>query len=76
MEKKIDILRSLMNEQKWNEALKLAARFPRLGVERDVIKRAAECITHAAFYAQIGVDTDKAIKDGIDALKHRYSSAS
>ena len=71
--KKIDILRDLMKDEKWKEALSLAAKFPRLGCDKAVIVRAHECIVNPSFYRQLGVDTEQAIQAGIAALNARYS---
>ena len=35
--KKIDTLRQLMQQNEWQKALSLAAKFPRLGAEKAVI---------------------------------------
>lgn len=72
--KKIDLLTALMSENKWNEALSLASKFPRLGEHKAAIVRAHECIVNPRFYTQIGVNIDEAISAGIDALKIRYAS--
>lgn len=70
--KKIEILRGLMNQEKWKEALSLAAKFPRLGDDKAAIVRAHECLVNPAFYRQLGIDTDQAVQVGIAVLKSRY----
>jgi len=71
--KKIDTLRALMQQNEWQKALSLAAKFPRLGCDKAVIVRAHECTVNPSFYRQLGVDTERAIQAGIAALKARYS---
>lgn len=71
--KKIDILRDLMKSEKWREAMSLAAKFPSLGAEKEVITRAHGCYTNPHFYKSIRIDTDAAIQAGIDALKIKYT---
>lgn len=59
----------------WNEALRIAARFPRLGEHKVAILRAHEVANgHGArTYAQLGHDPDVLIADGIEALTDRYN---
>lgn len=71
--KKIDTLRQLMQQNEWQKALSLAAKFPRLGCDKAVIVRAHECIVNPSFYRQLGVNIDQSIQTGIAALKARYS---
>lgn len=71
--KKIDQLRDLMAAEKWPQALSLAAKFPRLGAEKNVIVRAHECLVNPSFYRQIGINTDQAVCDGINAIKQKYN---
>lgn len=75
MEKKIDRLRALMASDKRHEAIKFAAKFPRLDDARDAILRAKDAIGNPAFYRQIGRDPESLIATGWDALCKKYSLA-
>lgn len=74
MEKKIDILQARMEAGEWGKALKIAAAFPRLGRDKDAIRKAWAAMSNPDFYKQIGVDVDAAIACGIEALKGRYNN--
>ena len=72
MTPKIEILKSLMSDNEWDKALKLAASWPHLGAHKKPIEQAWAAHTNPGFYRQIGKDP-KALRDaGIDALKQRY----
>jgi hypothetical protein len=64
-----------MLESDWDTALKVAARFQRLGEHREAIKRAADAARNPSFYRQIGQDVEKLRADGILALKERYAKS-
>lgn len=70
--KKIDRIRALIQQQDWNAALRIAARFPRLGNERKAITRAASALLSPAFYDSIGVDVDDVLRQGKEALVKKY----
>lgn len=53
-------------------ALAIAARFPRLGAERDAILRGWAAHTHPDFYAQMGEDPAAMIEAAYAALAERY----
>lgn len=73
MEKKIDTLRRMMESGEWNDAIKFAAKFPRLGNERDDILLARDCINNPRFYVQLGKDIDVCIEAGKAALIKKYN---
>lgn len=73
MEKKIDILRKMAEEGKWIDAIKFAAKFPRLGKDKVAITRAKDCIVNPRFYISLGYDPEKEIQLGIAALRARYN---
>lgn len=75
MVKKIDQLREMMAREDWRGALRLAARFPRLGSHDEPIRLGWSALTNAGFYRQIGKDPDVLVQAGIRALRERYSSA-
>jgi hypothetical protein len=74
MEKKIDVLRDLIANDKRHDAIKFAAKFPRLDHARDAILRAKDAIGNPSFYRQIGRDPESLIAIGWDAVCKKYSS--
>ena len=67
----IQEVRKFIAAENYKAALRGAKDF-RIGVSKDqrsVMARAYESIVHPDFYQQIGIDTDKAIEDGICVLK-------
>lgn len=70
--KKIDQLRGFMAAGDWTSALRLAARFPRLGDEKVVITRAWDSLQNPSFYLQIGKDPDALFAAGVAALRAKY----
>lgn len=57
----------------WTDALRIAARFPRLGEHKEVITRAWAALTNRAVYEQMGHDVDSLVSAGVAALKTRYA---
>jgi len=72
---KLARIRQAMQEGDWDVALKLAAKFHRLGEHGEAITRAANAITNPTTYEQLGFDLAKLRADGIAALKDRYSKS-
>lgn len=72
---KLAKIRHAMRDENWDEALRLAARFQRLGEQAEAIKRAANAITNPAFYEGLGYNLAKVKDDGIAALKERYNQS-
>jgi hypothetical protein len=72
MKKKIDVLRAHMQRGEWKEAIRIAARFPRLGDARNVILDAHMAYTSPGFLAQVGRDPDAAKEAGRTALLTAY----
>ena len=69
---KIAQLRAMAAAGDWPAALRLAAKFPRLGEHGPAIKRAHEAIAHPAFWRHIGKDPEALVLAGIEALRERY----
>lgn len=69
---KIAILRASMAAGDWTSALRLAASFPRLGVQKEAITRGWNAIQHPAFYLEIGQDPNRLVEEAIGALQERY----
>ena len=72
METKLSKLRTAMAANDWHAALRIAARFQRLGEHTEPITRAWAAMTNRAFYEQLGHDPDSLVSAGIAALKSRY----
>jgi len=53
-------------------ALRIAARFPRLGVEADAIRRGWDAYQNPRFYRSIGRDPEALVADAIAAVGRRY----
>ncbi len=71
---KLSILLGHMASQRWDEALKLAAKFQHLGEHRREITRGADALKHPEFYRQLRKDPAALIAEGIAALKERYGN--
>ena len=72
MPSKIAQLRTCAQASNWHGALRIAARFPRLGEHKEPITRAWSALQHPDFHRQIGQDPDALVTEGIEALKTRY----
>jgi len=72
MEKKIDTLKALMASGEWEKAIKFAARFPRLGAERDAILSASSALLSPGLYRGMGRDVGAMVDAGRAALMSRY----
>jgi len=70
---KLSQVKSAMNAEDWTEALRIAARFPRLGEQKVAITRAWTAISNRPLYEQMGHDVDELFSVGVAALKSRYS---
>lgn len=69
---KISILRDRAAAGDWVGAMRLAARFPSLGAEKEAITRAWDARQSPALYRQLGRDPDALWEEGIRALRRRY----
>lgn len=54
-------------------ALRIAAKFPNLGNDKEAIELAWGCHTNPAFYAACKIDTAAAIATGLAAICQRYN---
>jgi hypothetical protein len=67
---KVQEVRDLIAQENYKAALRGAKDF-RIGVtkeQRSEMRRAYESIIHPEFYHQIGIDTERAIEQGIAVL--------
>ena len=69
---KLAHLRDAMRAGNWEQALRMAARFPRLGEHKEAIVRAHEAYSNPRFYSQLGYDMEKLKAEGRRALVERY----
>jgi hypothetical protein len=72
MKTKISIVREHMAAGRWRDAIKIAARFPRLDRHRDPILDAWTAYTHPDFMRQIDRDPNALIAAGQAALIDRF----
>lgn len=73
--RKLDGVLAAMRADNWHEAIRLAAKFPRLGPQGPAIMRAHEAIQRPDFQRQLGRDPEALIAAGIAALRERYRRA-
>lgn len=72
METKLSIVKRHMRAGEWQEAIRLAARFPRLDRHRNAILDAHGAYTNPRFLIQIGRDIDALKAAGQAALLDRF----
>lgn len=72
---KLSIVREHMAAGRWQEAIRLAAKFPDLGTQKEAITRAHGCYSNPRFFTQLGIDCDAAKEAGKQALIARYHAA-
>lgn len=70
---KASAVRALMAAGCWQEAIRLAARFPRLDVHRAAILDAHAAYTNPRFMVQIGKDIEALKNQGKAALIDRFT---
>jgi len=73
MDTKLSAVTAAMESNNWQRAIALAAKFPRLGAERNAILDAHGAYTNPRFIAQMGKDVEALKLVGIAALRARYS---
>lgn len=69
---KLRQLQEFMLADDWEGAMRLAAKFPRLGDEAAPITRAHQARLRPEFYRQLGQDPAALWAEGVAALKRRY----
>ena len=72
---KLASIREAMAADDWEEALRIAARFQRLGEHGAAIRTARDALNNRRFYEQLGKDVDQLVEAGIVALKARYDKS-
>lgn len=76
MERKSDMVRRLVANGNYKEALRIAKEF-RLGIDRkdsEDMKMGYECLVHPRFYRDLGMDTDKISQQGIATVIRLYGT--
>jgi hypothetical protein len=69
---KLSIVREHMTAGRWQEAIRLAARFQQLGDQRGAILDAHAAYTNPRFMSQLGKDIDALKAAGHSALRRRF----
>lgn len=72
--RKSDLVRQLVAQNKFKEALRIAKGF-RLGISKEdseTMSRGYECIVHPMFYQQLGYDTEETVRLGVQVLQKLY----
>lgn len=72
VETKLSQLRAMWAAGDRAGALKMAAKWPRLGDKADVIRKGHSAATRPEFYRELGVDVDAAVEAAYAALAERY----
>ena len=62
-----------MQDGQWEIALRIAAKFPRLGPHKIAIERAHQAYSNPAFFRQIKLDPEALKAEGRRALLARYA---
>jgi len=75
MKTKLDAVLAAMRAGDWQEAITKAAKFPRLGEERNAVLDAMGAIQNPNFCRQLGKDPEALIAAGREALKRRYQAS-
>lgn len=73
MTTKISALRDAWARGDRLAALRIAARFPRLGDDKAAITRGHDALVHPDFHRQLGRDPDALVSDALESLRRRYS---
>lgn len=72
---KLSVIRELMAAEQWEKAVRMAAKFPRLGDQRNAILDAALAYTNPSFCSQIRKDPEALKVAGRAALIERFAAA-
>ena len=73
METKLSKVVAAYSAGDYREAIRLAAKFPQLGAQKEAITRAWAAIQSPDFYESMGQDPATLVAAGVDALRARYS---
>lgn len=70
---KASLVREHMAADRWAEAVRVAASFPRLDKHRNAILDARTAYTNPRWLTQLGIDPEAAKAAGQAALRERFS---
>lgn len=73
MENKLSKLKRAMASQDWEQALRIASKFPRLGEHKEAITRGWAVMKNPSMYEQMGQNVKELEAKAIAALRLRYS---
>jgi len=73
--RKLDAVLAAMASNDWPLAIRLSAKFPRLGQQKKAIMRANEAIQRPDFQRQLGRIPEELIQAGKVALIERFGNA-
>jgi hypothetical protein len=68
MQTKSSTVREHITANRWQNAIRIVARFPRLGEHRSAILDAHGAYTNPRFFSQLGKDLEALKQNGISAL--------
>lgn len=72
METKLSVVKNHMRNGQWQEAIRVAAKFPRLDGHRDAILSAHMAYTNPRFVVQLKKDIEALKAEGQNALLDRF----
>ena len=72
MESKLSKVRALVAAGDEVAALRIVARFPRLGAEKQVITRGWNAHQNSEFYRTLGFDPAELVRGAIAAIRAKY----
>ena len=70
---KLEQIRTAYQAGNFEQALRIASKFPDLGAQRNAILDAHLAISNPRWMLGLGKDIEQAIAAGVDALRIRYS---
>ena len=70
---KLDQMKAMWGAGNYLGALRMVAKWPRLGADTTVIRKGWACATNPGFYRQLGQDPDMAVDVAYRAIAKRYA---
>ena len=72
MKTKLETLKEEFLKGNFKKVISIASKFQRLGLEKEAIRLAQDCITNPSFYEQLGYNIEESIQEGINAIGNKY----
>ncbi len=72
---KLEKVRVAMRSGDWSQAIRLAAKFPTLGIHKEAIRRANDALNNPEIYTELGYDLNAVMQAGVEALQDRFSQS-